>query len=541
MQKLQLTIPEPCHENWQQMTPTEQGRYCNTCAKEVIDFSMMTDTEVLNYFTHITHDKVCGRALPSQLDRTITLPKEPKKRLFWYWNYIVMFLMFFSKSNNAKAQGDIKAATEFSPVKPADVNKVETIVMSSWIVKGKVVDVAGNPIGFATIKIKRIKGSISTDANGNYSVWVATNSILVISALGFKEMEVPVGENNVLNITLERKEDLRGEVVITNTGGIKRTNIEKDRAIRDARYSVDFQVKDDKYGQAIAKAKIIIAKNKTNEHDTVFSDKNGSYTLKGIRYYESFFIKVEADGYEGNEFTISPDDFKDKKKVWEVSLKIQNSVLPKSLTALKLGPANTVRLRCESAFNYDVPVLYVVDGVIDPCGDKITTDDIEDSIVLQGPSATALFGPDGANGAIVITTRKTKVKDLKEVVIVSDYGIRRTAGMVGSFSVIEKTSIFNEAMARINTLVSDSIKVYPNPVETGTSFNISLKLKQTGNHQIQIADAAGRTILQKQINAAAKEYKEIINADTKWSGGVYYIRVFGNKNQLISKSSFIVR
>ena len=36
MQKLQLSIPEPCHENWQQMTPTEQGRYCNACAKEVV-------------------------------------------------------------------------------------------------------------------------------------------------------------------------------------------------------------------------------------------------------------------------------------------------------------------------------------------------------------------------------------------------------------------------------------------------------------------------------------------------------------------------
>lgn len=532
MQKLQLSIPEPCHENWQQMTPTEQGRYCNVCAKEVIDFSMMTDTEVLNYFTHTTHDKVCGRALPGQLNRTITRPKEPKKRLFWYWNYIVMFLMFFSKSNNAKAQGDIKAATEFSPVKPADVNKVETIVMSSWIVKGKVVDVTGNPIGFATIKIKRIKGSISTDANGNYSVWVATNSILVISALGFKEMEVPVGENNVLNITLERKEDLRGEVVITNTGGIKRTNIERDRAIRDARYTVDLQVKDDKYGQAIAKAKIIIAKNKTNEHDTAFADRNGSYTLKGIRYYESFFIKVEADGYEGNEFTISSDDFKDKKKVWEISLKKIETAKPNE---------NTIRLGGISTVSVAKPTLYVVDGTIVPNGNEIDPADIESITVLQGPAAIALFGSDASNGAIVITTRKTKVKDLKEVVIVSDYGIRRTAGMVGSFSVIEKTSIFNEAMARINTLVSDSIKVYPNPVEPGTSLNVSLKLKQTGNHQIQISDAAGRVILQKQINAAAKEHKEIINTDVKWSGGVYYIRVFDNKNQLISKSSFIVR
>ncbi|HMX80851.1 MAG TPA: hypothetical protein PLG91_11090, partial [Ferruginibacter sp.] len=77
MQKLQLSIPEPCHENWQEMTPTQQGRFCKACAKEVIDFSMMTDTEVLNYFAGLREEKVCGRALPSQLNRAITYPKEP--------------------------------------------------------------------------------------------------------------------------------------------------------------------------------------------------------------------------------------------------------------------------------------------------------------------------------------------------------------------------------------------------------------------------------------------------------------------------------
>ena len=120
MQKLQLSIPEPCHENWQTMTPTEQGRFCNSSAKEVKEFSMMTDTEVLNYFTTLNHEKVCGRALTAQLDRAIVWPKEPKKRLFWYWNYIVMFFMFFGKGNVARAQGGIKRITKQSPYKIND-------------------------------------------------------------------------------------------------------------------------------------------------------------------------------------------------------------------------------------------------------------------------------------------------------------------------------------------------------------------------------------------------------------------------------------
>lgn len=104
MQQLHLSIPEPCHENWQQMTPTEQGRFCNACAKQVVDFSNMSDDQVLNYFSTVKNEKVCGRAYPDQLERAITMPQPPKKKLFWYWNYITMLFLFFSKANSAKAQ-----------------------------------------------------------------------------------------------------------------------------------------------------------------------------------------------------------------------------------------------------------------------------------------------------------------------------------------------------------------------------------------------------------------------------------------------------
>jgi TonB-dependent SusC/RagA subfamily outer membrane receptor len=38
----------------------------------------------------------------------------------------------------------------------------------------------------------------------------------------------------------------------------------------------------------------------------------------------------------------------------------------------------------------------------------VNLDDINDITVLQGPNAAALFGPDGANGAIVISTKKAR-------------------------------------------------------------------------------------------------------------------------------------
>lgn len=63
-----IHIPEPCHEDWGKMTPNEQGAFCKSCAKTVVDFSKKTDEEVQRYLAENIDKKICGRFLPSQLD-----------------------------------------------------------------------------------------------------------------------------------------------------------------------------------------------------------------------------------------------------------------------------------------------------------------------------------------------------------------------------------------------------------------------------------------------------------------------------------------
>jgi len=56
----------------------------------------------------------------------------------------------------------------------------------------------------------------------------------------------------------------------------------------------------------------------------------------------------------------------------------------------------------------DTNVLYIVDNVKVRSSSDINTDDIEELSVLKGAAATALYGPDGINGVIIITTKQAK-------------------------------------------------------------------------------------------------------------------------------------
>jgi hypothetical protein len=63
----QISIPKPCHENWENMLPEEQGRYCLACSKTVIDFSGWEQQQILDYLQNKRGEKVCGRFNVSQL------------------------------------------------------------------------------------------------------------------------------------------------------------------------------------------------------------------------------------------------------------------------------------------------------------------------------------------------------------------------------------------------------------------------------------------------------------------------------------------
>jgi hypothetical protein len=69
---LKISIPTPCHEDWNKMTPDETGPHCSVCVKSVVDFTNMSDDEVKYFFlTKKEDERVCGRFKQTQLHRII--------------------------------------------------------------------------------------------------------------------------------------------------------------------------------------------------------------------------------------------------------------------------------------------------------------------------------------------------------------------------------------------------------------------------------------------------------------------------------------
>lgn len=89
--KYKITIPKPCHENWDIMTPNENGRFCLSCSKTVVDFTSMVPDEIQHFFVQNQNNKICGRFRKSQLDSVIV--QIPSRVLYAQTNYYKMFLL----------------------------------------------------------------------------------------------------------------------------------------------------------------------------------------------------------------------------------------------------------------------------------------------------------------------------------------------------------------------------------------------------------------------------------------------------------------
>src|SRR5689334_6424798 len=111
MQSVQIHIPKPCHENWNNMRPDEQGRFCGSCQQIVVDFTVMSDKELLDYISSAAGQHACGRFSNDQLNKEI-IKTESKRRFSWTYVWNVLLASLLATESYAQGEPQIKKKPE---------------------------------------------------------------------------------------------------------------------------------------------------------------------------------------------------------------------------------------------------------------------------------------------------------------------------------------------------------------------------------------------------------------------------------------------
>lgn len=226
--KIHFQIPEPCNENWQNMTPVEQGKFCIACNKTVTDFSSMTDEEILLQISK-SSGNVCGRFMPDQLNRGVNIGDAKKKMsLKYFWNMLFAGLLISSETTSQikRLQGKVKIMSDIRPVSQPQV--VMGLIATPMLIENKklrVVDAEDNsPVPFASIELVGKQEAFAADSNGTFAVTteVKMSDAIRISSVGYESRIISIAEVNgkadVFDIKLQRSQNSLGEVTVVGFG-----------------------------------------------------------------------------------------------------------------------------------------------------------------------------------------------------------------------------------------------------------------------------------------------------------------------------------
>jgi TonB-linked SusC/RagA family outer membrane protein len=266
-------------------------------------------------------------------------------------------------------------------------------------VKGKVVDDKGETLPGVSVKVKGENQATSTDINGNFILKnVKDNAIIQLSFIGFESVEVSA-KANLGTITLKTNSANLNEIIVVGYGTIRR------------------------------------------------GDVTGAIS------------SLKPDAIEASQ-AVSVENIL-QGKVAGVSVNLSNA---------SPGAASSVTIRGANSLRGDNQPLYVIDNIPQASTGEIPSSafgggdyqiaqnpltnlnpsDIADIQILKDASATAIYGSRGANGVIIITTKKgiagkTKVSananysvvqatNLRDMMSLSQYGIDRNlkTGVAGS-------------------------------------------------------------------------------------------------------------
>ncbi|WP_105015580.1 SusC/RagA family TonB-linked outer membrane protein [Polaribacter porphyrae] len=222
-------------------------------------------------------------------------------------------------------------------------------------ITGKITDEAGQPLPNVTVRIKGTNRATASTFDGLYTInAISSDNTLVFTSIGFEKQEVVIGNQTTINITLKVAVGQLDEIVI-NAG----------------------------------------------YYNTTKKEATGSISTITAKTIEKQPVNNPLGAMQGHMTGVNIT---------------QNSGLP--------GGGFSIEIRGQNFLTGGTDPLYIIDGV--PYGSEslelvgvnynkanplnmINPADIKDIQVLKDADATAIYGSRGANGVVLITTKKGKI------------------------------------------------------------------------------------------------------------------------------------
>lgn len=218
MQKqFSLLVSRPCAEKWDNFSPTSTGGFCSSCSKNVIDFTQMSDAEIIQYFKNIPAN-TCGRFHKDQL-KTYEYKTASTHRAGFRWIHtgLLSALLVFLGKEVTMAMPSARAKTE---IFESDGKKASNLPVNEegHIVSGVVTYEDNEVLPGVNVVLKGTDIGTVTDVDGRFQfpVELKEGDVLVFSFIGFMTEEYTIRKNapDSIEINLLMDVEITGEVVV---------------------------------------------------------------------------------------------------------------------------------------------------------------------------------------------------------------------------------------------------------------------------------------------------------------------------------------
>ncbi len=319
-------------------------------------------------------------------------------------------------------------------------------------VSGTVSDQTGPVIGASVIEKGTTNGTM-TDNDGHFTLTVSKGAVIEISSIGYKTQEITVGAQTNFTVTLSEDNEFLDEVVVVGYGSMKKSDL--------AGASVSMKESD----------------------------------LKGS------IISSLDQSFQGRAAGVTA---------------VTTSGAP--------GSSSSIRVRGQATINANAEPLYVIDGVIVQGGGNTGADfglgdalgngkvstisplstinpaDIVSMEILKDASATAIYGAQGANGVVLITTKHGKSGEAKfsydGMVAMSRQAVR-----LNMMNLREYAQYYNEMIEEGDIYETNPYYATPSLLGKGTNWQDEI-FRTAWQHQHQLSAQGGSDKVQYYVSGS---------------------------------------